>query len=156
MISILLEVKSQNSFKIKAASRPQKRARRRKRTFLLHLPKRGHNKTDSIAPFVEGSAVVSSLHGPGGPRELCQRHPLWKGQRQQILQSPVLILTEKKALETLPCKKICRALCLFIAKKHKTLQKILHSLVPHDPRQKNGQRCPTLKGTTLACTNVVP
>ena len=96
MISKLLEVKSQKSFKIKAASRPQKRARRRKITFLLHLPKRGHNKTDSIAPFVEGSAVVSSLHGPGGPRELCQRHPLWKGQRQQILQSPVLILTEKR------------------------------------------------------------
>ena len=152
MISILLEVKSQNSFKIKAASRPQKRARRRNNTFVLHLPKRGHNKTDSIVPFVEGFVVTR----PRRAARIMPASPPLEGATPANPAESCAYSNRKKALETLPCKKICRALCLFIANKHKTLQKILHSLVPHDPRQKNGQRCPTLKGTTLACTNVVP
>ena len=64
------------NFKIKTTSMPQKGPGGENEKFLLHLPKRGCNKTDSIAPFVEGGAVVSSVQAPGGPRKICQHCPL--------------------------------------------------------------------------------
>ena len=112
-----------------------------KEIFLLHLPKRGHNKTDSIAPFVEGGAVVSSSHGPGGPRQFCQRHPLWKGQRQQILQSPVLILTEN--MHCRPClAKNSAESCVFSLRKDTRLCRQFCIVLLHRTPGKIGQRCP--------------
>ena len=113
---------------------PRKGAGGENENFLLHLPKRGCNKTDSIAPLSGGRCRSFVVLGPRWAAEILPASPPLVGERQQILQSPVLLLKENSTTSH-ALQKILQSLVLFHREKHKTLQKILHSFVPTNPRQ---------------------